>query len=180
MARKRRRCPGGRRITSSTAPRRQRIFDDANDYLAFERVLAEARERSAGQLRLCCYVVMPNHFHLVLWPKTGAALSRFMQWLTLTHAQRGHAHRHSTGTGALYGSRFKNFALREDEHFLKACRYVERNPLRAGLVKARGHLALGKFAQARRSLSGQARSHGVARRMAGAAAAQLEASSASG
>jgi len=86
-------------------------------------------------MRLCSYVLMPNHFHLVLWPKTDQALSRFMQWLTLTHAQRWHAHRHSAGTGALYGARFKSFPVREDEHFLKVCRYVERNPLRAKLVK---------------------------------------------
>jgi putative transposase len=43
-------------------------------------------------------------------------------------------HGRSAGTGALYGSRFKSFAVREDEHFLKVCRYVERNPVRAGLV----------------------------------------------
>ncbi len=136
MPRKRRRCPGGLAYhVFNRATARQRIFNDAADYLAFERVLAEARERLAGQMRLCSYVIMPNHFHLVLWPKSDAAMSRFMQWLTLTHAQRWHAHRHSAGTGALYGSRFKSFPIREDEHFLKVCRYVERNPLRAGLVK---------------------------------------------
>jgi len=136
MPRKRRRCPGGLAYhVFNRATARERIFDDANDYLAFERVLAEARERSAGQLRLCSYVIMPNHFHLALWPKTDDALTRFVQWLTLTHAQRWHAHRRSAGTGALYGSRFKSFPIREDEHFLKVCRYVERNPLRAGLVK---------------------------------------------
>jgi putative transposase len=117
------------------ATARERIFDDAADYLAFERILAEARKRSGGQVRVCCYVLMPNHFHLVLWPKTDQALSTFMQWLTLTHAQRWHGRRHSAGSGALYGARFKSFPVREDEHFLKVCRYVERNPLRAGLVK---------------------------------------------
>ena len=116
------------------ATARQRIFDDADDYRAFERVLAEARRRAEGRVRLCGYVVMPNHFHLVLWPAEDRALSRFMQWLTLTHAQRWHAHRHTAGTGALYGSRFKSFPVRADEHFLEVCRYVERNPLRAGLV----------------------------------------------
>jgi hypothetical protein len=50
-----------------------------------------------------------------------------MKWLTLTHAQRWHAHRHTAGTGALYGARFKSFPVKEDWHFLKVCRYVERN-----------------------------------------------------
>jgi len=83
------------------------------------------------------YVLMPNHFHLVLWPQPGEdeAVSRLMKWLTLTHAQRWHAHRHTAGTGALYGARFKSFPVREDWHFLKVCRYVERNPLRANLVE---------------------------------------------
>jgi putative transposase len=80
---------------------------------------------------------MPNHFHLVLWPRPGEdeAVSRLMKWLTLTHAQRWHAHRHTAGTGALHGARFKSFPVREDWHFLKVCRYVERNPLRANLVE---------------------------------------------
>ncbi|HXE56281.1 MAG TPA: transposase [Tepidisphaeraceae bacterium] len=114
MARKRRSCPGGLAYhVMNRATARKRIFDDAADYLAFERVLAEARKRSDGQMRICSYVLMPNHFHLVLWPETDGALSKFMQWLTLTHAQRWHAHRHSAGTGALYGARFKSFPVRD-------------------------------------------------------------------
>jgi len=50
MPRKRRRCPGGLAYhVFNRATARERIFDDAADYLAFERVLAEARERLAGR-----------------------------------------------------------------------------------------------------------------------------------
>jgi putative transposase len=62
-------------------------------------------------------------------------LSRFTGWLTLTHTQRWHAHRHSTGSGHLYQGRFKSFPVQDDEHFLTVCRYVERNALRANLVR---------------------------------------------
>jgi putative transposase len=110
------------------------LFEDAGDYQAFERVLAEALARQPS-MRLCDYCEMPNHFHLVLWPRGDGELSRFMQWLTMTHTQRWHAHRHSTGHGHLYQSRFKSFAIQQDEHFLSVCRYVERNPLRANLVR---------------------------------------------
>jgi hypothetical protein len=55
-------------------------------------------------------------------------------WLTLTYAQRWHAHYHDVGTGHLYQGRFKSFPVEQDEHFLQVSRYVERNPLRAGLV----------------------------------------------
>ncbi len=110
------------------------LFQDAGDYEAFLRVLAEALERQQ-QMRLCAYCLMPNHFHLVLWPKAAAQLSSFMQWLTMTHALRWHAHRHSGGRGHLYQSRFKSFAIQQDEHFLSVCRYVERNAVRARLCE---------------------------------------------
>jgi len=110
------------------------LFEDEGDYAAFERVLAEAVERDPS-VRLCAYCLMPNHFHLVLWPKSDGALSRFMQWLTMTHAQRWHAHRHTGGRGHLYQSRFRSFPVQRDEHFLSVCRYVERNALRANLVE---------------------------------------------
>jgi putative transposase len=112
---------------------RQDLFEDAEDYAAFERVLAEARQR--GGMRVCAYALMPNHFHLVLWPRRDGDLSQFMQWLAMTHTQRWHAHRHSVGRGHLYQSRFKSFPIQRDEHFLKVCRYVERNALRARLVE---------------------------------------------
>ena len=110
------------------------LFEDAGDYDAFERVLAEARVREPG-MAVCAYCLLPNHFHLVLYPKDDGQLSRFMQWLTMTHTQRWHAHRHSAGRGHLYQSRFKSFPIQRDGHFLKVCRYVERNALRAGLVE---------------------------------------------
>ena len=53
----------------------------------------------------------------------------------LTHTQRWHADRQSVGTGHLYQGRFKSFVVQSDEHLYPVCRYVERNPLRAGLVR---------------------------------------------
>ena len=109
------------------------IFDDDGDYQAFETVLAEAVARA--QTRLLAYCLMPNHWHLVVWPRDDGELSQFVGWLTLTHTQRWHAHRHSAGSGHLYQGRFKSFPIEGDEHFVVACRYVERNALRAGLVE---------------------------------------------
>lgn len=111
------------------------LFEDDDDYLAFLRVLAQAAQREPT-LRLCAYCLMPDHFHLVLFPARDGQLSRFMQWLTMTHAQRWHAHRRTGGRGHLYQSRFKSFPVQRDPHFLAVCRYVERNPLLARLVKS--------------------------------------------
>ena len=111
---------------------RMTIFGTDGDYEAFERVLEEAVGRT--KTRLLAYCAMPNHWHLVVWPRDDGELSDFTGWLTLTHTQRWHAHRHSTGSGHVYQGRFKSFPVQEDEHFYTVCRYVERNALRANLV----------------------------------------------
>jgi putative transposase len=53
----------------------------------------------------------------------------------VTHVRRWHAHHHTEGTGPIYQGRFKSFPVQEDDHLLTLCRYVERNALRAKLVK---------------------------------------------
>ena len=111
---------------------RQVMFETPQDYQLWENVLLEAREHVP--VRILAYCVMPNHWHLVLWPRRDGDLSRFMAWLTLTHTQRWHAQHQSVGTGHLYQGRFKSFPVQSDEHFLTVCRYVERNALRAKLV----------------------------------------------
>ena len=109
------------------------IFEKDGDYEAFEKVLLQAVERT--RTRLLAYCVMPNHWHLLVWPRSDGELSKFVAWLTLTHTQRWHAHRRSTGTGHLYQGRFKSFPIQEDEHLYTVARYVERNALRANLVQ---------------------------------------------
>ena len=112
---------------------RSTLFRKEADYGAFERILAEAWERTGT--RILCYCVLPNHWHMVLWPREDDELSEFMRWLTVTHAQRWHAHHHTAGTGPIYQGRFKSFPIQRDDHLLTVCRYVERNALRANLVE---------------------------------------------
>ena len=112
---------------------RMTLFEDRDDYAAFERVLAQAQERLP--MRLLGYCLMPNHWHLVVWPRKDGDLSEWMRWLTVTHTQRWHAHHHSAGTGPVYQGRFKSFPIQSSPHLLTVVRYVERNALRARLVK---------------------------------------------
>ncbi|WP_145418776.1 transposase [Planctomycetes bacterium K23_9] len=112
---------------------RQTIFRKEDDYAAFERVLGEGLERYCVQI--FSYTLMPNHWHLVLRPGQDGQMGKMLRWVTATHTQRYHAHYHTAGEGHLYQSRFKSFPIKDDEHFLTVCRYVERNPLRANLVK---------------------------------------------
>jgi putative transposase len=111
---------------------RDQIFHADDDYLAFERVLSEASERVS--MRILGYAIMPNHWHLVLWPRADGDLGNFMQRLTTTHVRRWHLNRQTVGTGHLYQGTYKSFPIEADEHLLAVFRYVERNALRAKLV----------------------------------------------
>jgi REP-associated tyrosine transposase len=130
------------------AARKLTLFEGPSDYDAFEEVLAEAANRAP--MRLLSYTIMPNHWHLVVWPTGDADLSRYMHWLTMTHAQRWHLARHGIETGAVYQGRFKAVPVQSDDHLLRVCRYVERNPVRAGLV---AHPEAWRWSSARRFLS---------------------------
>lgn len=109
------------------------LFEKDGDYEAFERVLGETL--SLRPMRLLAYCLMSNHWHMVLWPRGDGDLASFMQRLSITHVRRWQEHRHVVGTGHIYQGRYKSFPVQRDEHFLTLCRYVERNPLRARLVK---------------------------------------------
>ena len=107
------------------------IFHDESDYRSFEDMMRQAKERLA--IRILAWCFMPNHFHMVLWPSEDGDLSRWMHWLLTTHVQR-HRGRYQT-TGRIWQGRFKAPPIQQDHHLLIVMRYVERNPLRAGLVK---------------------------------------------
>ncbi len=112
---------------------RSRIFEKDYDYQAFKRIVRETVERIP--VRILAYSIMPNHWHMVLWPVRNGELGSFVQRLTTTHVRRWHLHRNSVGSGHLYQGTYKSFPIQDDAHFLTVCRYVEQNPLRAGLVQ---------------------------------------------
>ena len=109
------------------------IFACDRDYLAFEGVLGEVQERVP--MRVLAWCIMPNHWHLLLWPRNDGDLSKYMRLVTLIHTQRRHAHRDSVGTGHVYQGRFKSFVVQDDVHFLAVLRYVEANAFAANLVQ---------------------------------------------
>ena len=85
-------------------------------------------------MRLLAYCVMPNHWHLVVWPSAPNAIPAYMHWLTSTHVQQYHRAHGLVGTGHLYQGRYKSVPVQSDRHLLTVLRYVEGNPVRAGLV----------------------------------------------
>ena len=123
---------------------RLELFEKPTDYAAFEKILAEAYIQT--KIRIAAYCLMPNHWHLLLWPRHDGELSEVLRWITVTHTQRWHAHHHSAGTGPVYQGRFKSFPVRTDEHFLTVCR-TQCSTREAGRPSRR--LAMVKFVEAR-------------------------------
>jgi len=112
---------------------RARIFEKDLDYEAFMRVLGETAKLIP--VEIFAYSIMPNHWHMVLKPTRDGDLGNFVQRLTTTHVRRWHLHRNSVGSGHLYQGTYKSFPVQDDDHFYTVCRYVERNALRAKLVR---------------------------------------------
>ena len=134
MPRRRRSTPAGFVYhVLNRAAGRLVLFESSSDYRAFKRLLAEASQRMS--MRIIAYCLMRNHWHLLLWPQEDHAVSSFMHWVTTTHARRWALAHDAVGRGAVYQSRFKAIPVQSGEHLLTVWRYIERNPLRANLVK---------------------------------------------
>jgi len=111
---------------------RSQIFNNDKDYQHFESLLGEAKDLT--DMRVLAYCVMPNHWHLVLQPRTDTNLAEFMSWLTSTHVRQYRTKTDTIGYGHLYQDRYKSFPTESNEYSQTLIRYVEQNPLRAKLV----------------------------------------------
>ncbi len=125
---------------------RAKVFRDDADYESFIELMGLGCSRVGMRVVSCC--LMPNHFHLILWPRRDGDLGRWMQWVMTSHVRRHHR-RYGT-SGHVWGGRFKSFPIQRrrvtvpdtqrggievGNPLLVVARYVERNPLRAGLVE---------------------------------------------
>jgi putative transposase len=109
---------------------RQPVFFKDGDYLAFLKALGDLKQRKP--FALYGYCLMANHIHLLLRPE-GDTVSRIVQSLLVSHTQRFHRNR---GTcGHVWQGRFRSPVIQDDDHLLCELRYLEANPLRAGIVK---------------------------------------------
>ena len=86
-------------------------------------------------MRIIAYCLMPNHWHLLLWPSHDGDLSTFLHWVTGTHARRFRRATNTVGQGAVYQSRFVAVGVTDLIHLLNIWRYIERNPVQARLVE---------------------------------------------
>lgn len=111
---------------------RRTLFVAPAGWRLFMGALHDARARH--DVAVLAWCLMPNHWHLLLRPATGAALPAFMRWLTLAHSRRWQALHAEPGMGTLYQGRYRSHPVEDDGHLLTVVRYIERNPVRAGLA----------------------------------------------
>src|SRR4051812_21037250 len=106
-----------------------RLFDTPADYDAFVALIARTKAAVPG-VRVLAYCLMPNHWHLVLWPRGDGGLSSFMLRLCPAHSRRGHAHRRAA----------------EAARAARASRASQSTPVRRNRgAEFTGHLYQGRF-----------------------------------
>jgi putative transposase len=106
------------------------IFRAERDYAFFLGGLRDAASRF--HLEVHSYVLMTNHLHVIATPRCEGALTKVMHRLGTTYA--GYFNRRYGRTGALFEGRFKSMVIDTERYWFTCMRYVELNPVRAGLV----------------------------------------------
>lgn len=107
------------------------VFRDADDYAAYLRLL-EIGLKQYG-IDLFHYVLMPNHFHLLLRPSVSN-LSVCMHYVQLSYAKR--FCRKYRRVGHVWQGRYKSYLIVNDPYLFACGNYIEMNPVRAKLVEA--------------------------------------------
>ena len=110
---------------------REPVFFATEDYFAYRDWL------TAGATKHGCwihaYVLMTNHVHILLTPSTRNSISRLVQFVGRNYVT--YVNRVYRRTGTLWEGRHKGSLVEADKHLLACYRYIELNPVRAGMVK---------------------------------------------
>jgi putative transposase len=106
------------------------IFRAGRDYAFFLLALRDAALRF--QVDIHSYTLMTNHFHLVATPRITAGLSDAMQVVGTKYVR--YFNKRYARTGTLFEGPFKNSVIETETYWFTCMRYVELNPVRAGLV----------------------------------------------
>jgi putative transposase len=110
----------------------------------YERYLQKLGQNAVRfECRVHAYVLMVNHVHLLVSPSEPEAISWFMKSVAQDHAQ--YINRTRSRTGALWENRYYSSIVDSDRYFLACHRYIELNPVRAGLAAAPASYAWSSF-----------------------------------
>lgn len=104
------------------------IFLDDADYRRFATTMGEYRH---GLVVVAAYVLMPNHFHLLIRPHSDDSLSRYMHRLSTSFTMYFNARYERSGN--LFQGRFKAVVMESSEQLLHVSRYIHGNPVKGTL-----------------------------------------------
>jgi len=131
MARRPRQCPAGYPVhVVQRGNNRQVCFASDSDLKAYADWLQQSAVQYAVDIH--AWVFMTNHVHLLMTPRSAESISRCMQRLG-RHYVRFFNHRYRR-TGTLFEGRFRSSIVQNERYFLACQRYIELNPVRAGMV----------------------------------------------
>lgn len=110
---------------------REACFFCDDDYLYYKELLAEGLKRYGGELHAYC--LMTNHVHLLISPVAEDSIPRIVQHLGRQYVQ--YINKYYRRSGTLWEGRYKSSLIDEENYLLTCSRYIELNPVAAGMVK---------------------------------------------
>ena len=110
---------------------RQNIFESEEDMVRIKGDIALSLSKTDCYLH--AYVIMTNHLHLLITPKGKEQLTKFMQSIANRYVRYFNAKYQRTGT--IWEGRFKSCLVDSDDYLFTLYKYIEMNPVKAGMVK---------------------------------------------
>ncbi len=107
------------------------VFHDNEDFLRFLAIMTALKKRR--ELKLWAFCLMSNHVHLLIVPKNREDMIKYMQGLLVAYTQY-YNDKYQT-EGQLWRSRYFSSIVDEERYLWQVLRYIERNPVRAGLTQ---------------------------------------------
>ena len=122
--------PGYPHHVTQRGSRRQVTFFEDADYVAYLKLIETTK--TAADVEIWAYCLMPNHVHMVAVPQESQGLAKMLSITHHCYARRVNAVH--GWRGHLWQERFHSFVM-DEAHLLAAVRYIELNPVRAGLCR---------------------------------------------
>ncbi len=120
---------------------RQDIFETDEDVARIKEDISVSLKNAECSLH--AYVIMTNHLHLLISPKDKTHLARFMQSLANRYVRYFNAQRNRTGT--IWEGRFKSCLVDSSQYLFSLYKYIEMNPVRAGMVESASDYAWSSY-----------------------------------
>lgn len=109
---------------------RQPLFKSSKDYQRYLFHLDESRKKYP--IKIYNYVLMENHIHLLVEPKADGSLSKVMEDTSKAYAK--YFNKKYGRVGHVFQGRFKSFLVQQERYFFACSRYIDLNPVKAGVV----------------------------------------------